>query len=462
MDPLITVLRPIVVEYNSIQPTIMSSTELPLQRCNDFNSSSYSFNKMRRRLRSTPVAYFSIDELIKGGFHSRSRNAEYSILRYVDRDRIRYKHPSTSSSSSVGKDARESLIAQLYDSECGYHFVIKTIQTRFMDDHQNFEMAASYLEHEAAMMQLLHHDNIASLRGTASEGVEAYYRAGRTRWDAYFLIVDRITESMEERIKCWRKKQSRKRIFSGRMIRWLRIGKCSREKKSIPTLTRGEEIFLSERLDVAYHIADALRYMHKRKIVYRNFGIDKVGFTFRNEVQLIELGDTEIVEENPVRQRLSAFLTSTISTKCHPKNQTSDDTTSYTAPEIQAGHALTCNANSYSFTKLLSEILTLIIIQPTSKGRQIQNYSMELRKISKQLPYGVVSLLERGANTDPRKRPSLRAFRDAIVFARRWIDQPKKQRRQASPRRSGFFALKRESQMSTISFSMMMDIDPRR
>jgi serine/threonine protein kinase len=181
-------------------------------------------------------------------------------------------------------------------------------------------------------------------------------------------------------------------------------------------MTTADQRFYCKRLDVAHQIADALQYMHEQNIAYRSFGIDKVGFNLRNEVQLVDLGDAEHLvtgksEKEPPNTSQSSFAPESL-------KLATDCLTSYSAPEAIEGLALTCKADSYSFSKLFSEILTLIVVRRDSSSRETQAYVSEFQRVARRLPRETLDLLERGANMDPRKRPTLRAFCETIDLAR--------------------------------------------
>ena len=376
-----------------------------------------------RRGPCAQFAKFTSEELVKGGLYSSTSWTESYILRGIRRSK---KHPTIQKSphhqshNVTLQDARETLIDQIYDNELGYHYVIKHIQRRFMDDHLEFEVAAAYLEQEAIIMQRLDHQNISKLRGTATGGVEAYFRAGGTSCDAYFLLLDRMFETLEQRIKQWKRKHTRQNL-SLRLSGWLSVG--SGDGSRVNAMTKAEELFYCERLMVTRQIADALDYMHQHKVAYRNFGMDKVAFSYRNEVQLIELGDTEVLDDSTIPKSYSS------SPKYVP---TKVGVTSYTAPEFVHGNPLTDKANSYSFSKLFPEILTMVVLRPSSTPREHDTYVSEFQRVARRLPQETLDLLERGTDGDPNNRPLLREFCDSIDLAMFFVER----RRQRSLERS--------------------------
>ena len=390
------------------------------QRRQQNGNSAVSLPMRRRPL--TPVVSFTADELVKGGLHSSTSWTESYILRDIrlskNENTKRKTQPHRLHNRHLQQDARETLRDHIYDSELGYHYVIKHIQRQFMNDHLEFEVAASYLEQEATILQRLDHQNISKLRGTAAGGVEAYFKAGGTHCDAYFLILDRIFESMEQRIKRWKRKHTRRNL-SLRFRGWLSVGGGDASRTS--AMTKVEETFYCERLMVARQIADALDYMHQQKIAYRSFGMDKVGFSYRNEVQLIELGDAEFLEDKNPRKELSN--TSRLLSSSQNNLPTKDCVTFCTSPEHVHGNPLTDKADSYSFSKVFSAILTLIVLGPNLTPRELQAYASEFQRVTRRLPRETLDLLERGTDRDPNKRPTLRAYCEGIDLAMSMVER---------------------------------------
>ena len=92
---------------------------------------------------------------------------------------------------------------------------------------------------------------------------------GETLSDDFFIIIDRLCETLEVRMDVWReesKKQQHKRTIFGLAIK---------TKKS------GLEQLLVERLTVAYDLAAAFWYLHEHKLVYRDIKPANIGFDHR-------------------------------------------------------------------------------------------------------------------------------------------------------------------------------------
>ena len=86
--------------------------------------------------------------------------------------------------------------------------------------------------------------------------------------DAFFIIIDRLYETLEERTEVWREES--KKHHNKLSI----FGPSSKCKKI-------SEQLLVERLTVAYDLAAAFWYLHEHKLVYRDIKPANIGFDHR-------------------------------------------------------------------------------------------------------------------------------------------------------------------------------------
>lgn len=382
--------------------------------------SSVCFNEVSRGDVRGHVAHFNIDEILKGNLHSSNRFTESFLIRGIKQTHIE-KDP-------LVQYARDWLSGRLLrkSTTSEYRYVIKQIRHEFMHSHIEFEAAASYLANEATVMQMLRHHGIVGLYGTSVGNTEAYYINGG-RHDAYFLIQDKIVETLEQRLDKWKGQSTRMKVYQ--------IG-------GLLKLSHHERKFLSTRLNVAYDIADALEYMHRHNVTYRNFGMDKVGFNRKNETQLVDLGNAEKLEEPPQATTMhdilegSTSLFETSSTRSFTcLNEASSNTESsiiigaggaslnkfnaYTAPEVIADEeTISEKSVTFSFTMLLSEILTLIVMKATPSNKKTSAYIKEFQRISTLLPKELLEKMRRGASLTPKDRPCMQDFVDTLAFGR--------------------------------------------
>jgi serine/threonine protein kinase len=134
-------------------------------------------------------------------------------------------------------------------------FAIKHIQKRLLSSQEEFQCAASDLVIEAAYLSVLDHKNILKVRGLPFDGIEAFSDG---RHDGYFLLLDRLDETLDDRIKKWRQP--------------------------------GYNVPLEEKGNYALQLACAVEYLHERRILFRDLKSANVGFTADGAITILDFG----------------------------------------------------------------------------------------------------------------------------------------------------------------------------
>ena len=137
-------------------------------------------------------------------------------------------------------------------------YAIKFIQEKWVDDSTGFRTAAGDLKNEMGIFQLVHHPNILKVRGWATQGTAAYSESGRH--DGYFLILDRLYDTLDQRIKKWKKQEKR---LNNPILKRVKAKQSEKKQK---------ELF-AERLHVAFDLAGAMEHIHERNLVYRDLKV---------------------------------------------------------------------------------------------------------------------------------------------------------------------------------------------
>eukprot|EP00585_Thalassiosira_rotula_P001794 CAMPEP_0196134482 /NCGR_PEP_ID=MMETSP0910-20130528/3376_1 /TAXON_ID=49265 /ORGANISM="Thalassiosira rotula, Strain GSO102" /LENGTH=552 /DNA_ID=CAMNT_0041394421 /DNA_START=327 /DNA_END=1985 /DNA_ORIENTATION=+ len=192
-------------------------------------------------------------------------------------------------------------------------FALKCLRPGIRSDIDQFTIGAEDLVHETAILATLDHRHIIKLHGRASGNLTDAFVMN----DGYFILLDRLSETLYDRIADWKESPE-----------------CTRRG---PTLGQ---------IEVAHSVADAMEYLHSKKIVFRDLKPDNVGFDSAGVLKMFDFGFAvglpEKDESNP-----AGFLFD----RC--------GTPRYMAPEVglSLGYGLT--ADVYSFGIFLWELCAL-------------------------------------------------------------------------------------------------------
>jgi serine/threonine protein kinase len=218
------------------------------------------------------------------------------------------------------QQARLRLLQQgvLDESSGQSRFVIKHLQEKLLTNaannndkaaHKKFCYAASDLVLEGAYLQALDHSNILSVKGLPFSGLHSY----RDGHDGYFLLLDRLEDTLNQRIKSWR-----------------------RQQQDVPVHTKTQ---------IALQLAEALRYLHDNRILFRDLKPHNVGFTADGRVQLFDFG---LCRELPAVGDMNELY-----------SMSGVGTRRYMAVEVINDGYYNCKADVYSFAMVLWEMLSL-------------------------------------------------------------------------------------------------------
>ena len=140
---------------------------------------------------------------------------------------------------------------------------MKCLRPQIRSDSEQFISGAEDLVHETAMLASLEHPNIIKLHARASGSLRESFVLD----DGYFILLDRLTGTLTDRLQEW---------------------KCVPERLTGPG---------REELDVARSVADAVAYLHSKRIVFRDLKPDNVGFDSSGTWKLFDFGFAEGLPE---------------------------------------------------------------------------------------------------------------------------------------------------------------------
>lgn len=240
---------------------------------------------------------------------------------------------------------------------------MKSLRPQIRTDEEQFTIGAEDLIHETAILANLDHRNIIKLHGRASGPLtEAFLNEG------YFILLDKLNETLHSRFAAWKQYEGALRNP------------------------------MAKQLEVAHSIANAMTYLHSRKIVFRDLKPDNVGFDHRGELKLFDFGFAiglpEKNESNP-----AGFLYD----RC--------GTPRYMAPEVAFSLGYGTKADVYSFGILIWEMCALE--KPFAKIRSADEFEKlvfmgGLRPaINKRWPTHTKGIIRSCWCATPSKRPNM-------------------------------------------------------
>ena len=193
---------------------------------------------------------------------------------------------------------------------------MKCLRPQIRSDAQSFMVGVEDLVHETALLASLDHPNIIKLHGRAAGSISNSSRLG----DGYFILIDLLRDTLEERIDRWRRTVD--------------------AKKKAPPLSQ---------IRVACSLADVMSYLHSRNIAFRDLKPANVGFDSTGVLKLFDFGFAmQLMGSNTIdaSERSHALYD-----KC--------GTPRYMAPEVGLEIGYDLSADVYSLGILLWEIFSL-------------------------------------------------------------------------------------------------------
>lgn len=206
-------------------------------------------------------------------------------------------------------------------------YVVKHLKVKMMGDASKFCMAAADLVVEAQYLSSLDHENILKIRGWSLNGIESYSNG---KHNGYFLILDRLEDTLDKRIELW-KRQSLD--FSRGPLR-LSVKGCMSD-------------MLLSRTQVAHQVASALNYLHSKNIVFRDLKPNNVGFDENGTVKIFDFGLSRELPKPCVNVNDVYHMSGKIGT------------VRYMAPEVALSKGYNQKVDTYSWSMLFWQLLTL-------------------------------------------------------------------------------------------------------
>lgn len=275
-------------------------------------------------------------------------------------------------------------------------YIIKNLNPKLAFNPKKLVVGAKDLVMEAHFLSSLRHPNIIELQGWSAAGIAGFSETGRA--DGFFLVFDRLKETLSKKISTWRERS--KETKKGTIM------------KSRTSLRM--QLF-AERVQVAIDIADAVQYMHGKRIVYRDLKPANIGF---DESGVLKVFDFGLAVELPEGTDPNSTFNLAGNT----------GTSRYMAVEVIRKHPYNVKADVFSFSILLWEIMALCKPYDGLVGQQVKECVSvfgERPAIPRTWPTTLRRILRRGWCENLLDRPFISEVKEVLVKLHEASTKPK-------------------------------------
>mmetsp|Transcript_29102 Transcript_29102/g.60896 ORF Transcript_29102/g.60896 Transcript_29102/m.60896 type:complete len:307 (-) Transcript_29102:88-1008(-) len=232
--------------------------------------------------------------------------------------------------------------------------VVKKIRHSARASNIRREMARDLSAEAITLQKLPSHRHIISLIGTSQnldEKYEDFDRSSSSNPSSAFLILERLEDTLEDRLRRWSLKQSRVQQQERSKRRpGSKIFRSSKSKEEERKRLQHEQY---ERIaSCAVGIVKALKHLHDHKIIYRDLKPGNVGFDSDGTVKIFDFGLSQSIHQEGADMETDGAIGCT-------------GTPRYIAPESlyfclnENAPSYSFSADVYSFAMLLWQICTL-------------------------------------------------------------------------------------------------------
>ena len=267
-------------------------------------------------------------------------------------------------------------------------FVVKHIQSKFLADTKRFKDAAIDLVVEANFLASIKHPNILAIKGWALGGSSAFSGG---KHDGFFIVLDRLEETLDQRIRNW--SQQLKRYKQPSLVKIAKEGQIQR-------------LLFAGRLSIARDIASAIAYLHENGIIYRDLKPANIGFDIDGNVKLFDFGLSREMPNDAIDMDDVYEMSGRVGT------------VRYMCPEVCKSESYNQRADCYSLAMVVWEMFALEKpFQSFTKSmhRELVVELGERPHLDPAWPHGVQALLHFAWTDDMSIRPSMKEFHSILV-----------------------------------------------
>eukprot|EP00339_Tiarina_fusa_P014104 CAMPEP_0117026072 /NCGR_PEP_ID=MMETSP0472-20121206/19193_1 /TAXON_ID=693140 ORGANISM="Tiarina fusus, Strain LIS" /NCGR_SAMPLE_ID=MMETSP0472 /ASSEMBLY_ACC=CAM_ASM_000603 /LENGTH=419 /DNA_ID=CAMNT_0004732957 /DNA_START=74 /DNA_END=1333 /DNA_ORIENTATION=- len=282
--------------------------------------------------------------------------------------------------SEEGMESRKFIADHCVRTGGDARYAAKLLSPEVIDDPPTFIQGIMDMATETRVLSDISHPNIIRMRACAS--VTPYD-------EEYFIVMDRLYDTLESRIGKWGKKNKRNSSF---------LGKVMLDRKGHKTKN-----LMEEKLVAAFDLSAAIGYMHDRKILYRDLKPENIGFDIRDDVKVFDFGLAKELTEDMKPDEDGNFKLTAMTGS--PR---------YMAPEVAMELPYNEKCDTYSFAILLWQMYSCKTPFElyTMKSLKTRVWTGEKKRpfIDDKWPVPIKNLLRRSWSAEISERPAMSAI----------------------------------------------------
>lgn len=270
-------------------------------------------------------------------------------------------------------------------------YIIKHLNPKLAFNPKKLVVGAKDLVMEAHFLSSFDHRNIIQLKAWSKAGIAGFSETGRA--DGFFLIFDRLSATLSERIADWREMSKESREKEGK-VRSMMKGRSNVRMQ-----------LFTERTQVAVDVADAVEYLHSKRILYRDLKPANIGFDQNDVVKIFDFGLAVELPEGSDPDSTFNLAGNT-------------GTSRYMAVEVIRKQPYNVKADVFSFSILLWEIIALVKPYDGVVGQEVKELVSvfgERPAIPQSWPTSLRRIMRRGWAEDLMERPHMADVKDVLV-----------------------------------------------
>ncbi|CAB9510278.1 Protein kinase [Seminavis robusta] len=279
------------------------------------------------------------------------------------------------------------------DKEYVLKYLNPKLIAKFLQDKDNDKVfaGAKDLVLEAHILSAVNHTNIIALRGLSTHGIHGYKATGG-RADGFFMVLDRLTGTLSQR------------IFTD----WKEKADANPHLQHLDNLTTNTMTmdFFVDRIRTALDVASALIYLHDHQILHRDIKPANIGFDANGVLKVFDFG---LAVEVPYSDKPNQLYDLSGNT----------GTPRFMAPEVMKRKPYNFKADVYSFSILLWEMLALEKPYQGMDGEAVREtvaLKSERPPMPERWPENIAKLFKRGWAKKIDHRPTMAEMHHCLTF----------------------------------------------